>query len=157
MGNLTKLVPDNQLILDAPLLKVPLELIRRNFKSAQRTIDKETKAITASLNEATQRAQLGAASADETIASIDLKIKRMQTLKRKACHPLPNLSIIVLISGYSSQIFKLRKNFGCIDPKFVLDTPPICLNVIHLKIPTLRNGASKDSIDSWSTTCFGKA
>jgi hypothetical protein len=157
MGNLTKLVPDNQLILDAPLLKVPLELIRRNFKSAQRTIDKETKAITASLNEATQRAQLGEASADETIASIDLMIKRMQTLKRKACSPLPNLSIIVLISGYSSQIFKLRKNFGFIDPKSVLDTRPICLNVILLKISTLRNGASKDSIDSWSTTCSGKA
>ena len=84
MGNPTRLVPDNQLILDAPLLKVPLELIRRNFKTAQRTIDKETKAITASLNEAAQKAQLGAASADETIASIDLMIKRMQTLKRKA-------------------------------------------------------------------------
>jgi macrophage erythroblast attacher len=83
MGNPTKLIPDNQLILDAPLLKVPLELIRRNFKTAQRTIDKETKAITASLNEATQKAQLGIASADETIASIDLMIKRMQTLKRK--------------------------------------------------------------------------
>lgn len=83
MGNPTKLVPDNQLILDAPLLKVPLELIRRNFKTAQRTIDKETKAITASLNEATQKAQVGAASADETIASIDQMIKRMQTLKRK--------------------------------------------------------------------------
>src|SRR5277367_384517 len=110
MGNLTKLVPDNQLILDAPLLKVPLELIRRNFKSAQRTIDKETKAITASLNEATQKAQLGAASADETIASIDLMIKRMQTLKRKACSPLPKLFIIMLISGYSLLIFKLKKS-----------------------------------------------
>ena len=83
MGNPTKLVPDNQLILDAPLLKVPLELIRRNFKSAQRTIDKETKAITASLNEAAQKAQLGTVSPDETVASIDLMIKRMNTLKRK--------------------------------------------------------------------------
>lgn len=83
MGNPTKLVPDNQLILDAPFLKVPLELIRRNFKTAQRTIDKETKAITISLSEATQKAQLGTATAEETIASIDLMIKRMQTLKRK--------------------------------------------------------------------------
>jgi macrophage erythroblast attacher len=85
MGNPTKLVPDNQLILDAPLLKVPLELIRRNFKSAQRNIDKETKAITASLNEAAQKAQLGRASPEETIASIDSMVKRMQTLKRKVC------------------------------------------------------------------------
>jgi len=83
MGNPTKLVADNQLILDAPLLKVPLELIRRNFKTAQRTIDKETKAITASLSETIQKAQLGLASPDDTIASIDLMIKRMQTLKRK--------------------------------------------------------------------------
>ena len=83
MGTASKVVPDNQLILDAPLLKVPLELIRRNFKTAQRTIDKETKAITASINEAAQKAQQRTASADETIASIDHMIKRMHTLKRK--------------------------------------------------------------------------
>jgi macrophage erythroblast attacher len=85
MGNPTKLVPDNQLILDAPLLKVPLELIRRNFKTTQRTIDKETKAIAATISEATQKAQLGGASTEETVASIDSMIKRMQTLKRKVC------------------------------------------------------------------------
>ena len=83
IGNPTKLVADNQLILDAPLLKVPLELIRRNFKSAQRHIDKETKAITASLNEASAKAQLGTASPEDTIASIDIMINRMNTLKRK--------------------------------------------------------------------------
>ena len=83
MGNLTKLVPDNQIILEAPLFKVPLELIRRNFKTAQRTIDKETKAISATLTEAAQKAHLGTATPDETIASIDLMIKRMHTLKRK--------------------------------------------------------------------------
>lgn len=83
MGGPTKLVPDNQLILDAPLLKVPLELIRRNFKSAQRNIDKETKAITASLNEAVQKAQQGLATPEETVASIDLMIKRMNALRRK--------------------------------------------------------------------------
>ena len=92
MGNPTKLVPDNQLILDAPLLKVPLELIRRNFKSAQRNIDKETKAITASLNEAAQKAQLGRTSPEEAIASIDAMIKRMHTLKRKVC---PFLSLYI--------------------------------------------------------------
>lgn len=120
MGNPTKLVPDNQLILDAPLLKVPLELIRRNFKSAQRTIDKETKAITASLNEATQKAQIGAASAAETIASIDLMIKRMQTLKRKASpSSQPLRSDVLLISDHSLQIFKPKRSFGFIDPKSV--------------------------------------
>jgi len=94
MGNPTKLVPDNQLILDAPLLKVPLELIRRNFKSAQRNIDKETKAITASLTEASQKAQQGTASPDDTIASIDNMIKRMQNLKRK----VPYLEVGILLT-----------------------------------------------------------
>jgi macrophage erythroblast attacher len=83
IGNPTKLIADNQLILDAPLLKVPLELIRRNFKSAQRNIDKETKAITASLNEASKKAQLGTATSEDTIASIDIMIGRMHSLKRK--------------------------------------------------------------------------
>jgi len=82
-GGQTKLVPDSQLILDAPLFKVPLELLRRNFKSAQRNIDKETKAITATINEATHKTQLGKTTPEETLASLDLMIKRMQTLKRK--------------------------------------------------------------------------
>jgi macrophage erythroblast attacher len=82
-GGPTKLVPDNQLILDAPLFKVPLELLRRNFKAAQRNIDKETKTITASINETAQKAQHGTASPEETASSLDVMIKRMQNLKRK--------------------------------------------------------------------------
>jgi macrophage erythroblast attacher len=119
MGNPTKLVPDSQIILDAPLLKVPLELIRRNFKNAQRTIDKETKAITASLNEATQKAQLGDASAEETIASIDLMIKRMQTLKRKVSSSFfrSKRSLSRLTGRYSLQIFKRKRSSGFTDPK----------------------------------------
>jgi macrophage erythroblast attacher len=89
MGNPTKLAPDNQIILDAPLLKVPLELIRRNFKTAQRTIDKETKAITASINEAAAKAQQGTASPEETITAINAMIDRMNKLKRKVAPTLP--------------------------------------------------------------------
>jgi len=89
MGNPTKLVPDNQLILDAPLLKVPLELIRRNFKTAQKNIDKETKSLSTSITEAAQKAQAGTASPEETAASIDTMLKKMKALKRKVYRPSP--------------------------------------------------------------------
>jgi phage-related minor tail protein len=79
----TKFEPDNELILEASLFKVPLELIRRNFKSAQRHIEKDTKAIAAAINEAAKKAQSGETSAEETVASLDAMIKRMQNLKRK--------------------------------------------------------------------------
>jgi len=95
-GGPTKLIPDNQLILDAPLFKVPLELLRRNFKTAQRNIDKETKAITASINDATEKAQLGDASPDDTVASLDIMIKRMQNLKRKVSFFRPFYSFLPL-------------------------------------------------------------
>ena len=88
MGNPTKLAADNQIILDAPLLKVPLELIRRNFKTAQRAIDKETKAITASISEAAAKAQQGTASPEETIAAINAMVDRMNKLKRKVAPAL---------------------------------------------------------------------
>jgi hypothetical protein len=149
MGNPTKLIPDTQLILDAPLLKVPLELIRRNFKSAQRTIDKETKAITASLNEAAQKAQIGVASADETIASIDLMIKRMSTLKRKVC--CQKLGVILMLC--SLKISKQKRSCGFIDPKYGLDTHPVYLNVTLWKISNLRSGVNRGWIDYLWTTC----
>jgi len=83
MGNPTKLIPENQLILDAPLLKVPLELIRRNFKTAQKNIDRETKTLSSSITEAAQKAQAGTASPEETAASIDTMLNKMKALKRK--------------------------------------------------------------------------
>jgi hypothetical protein len=129
MGNPTKLIPDNQLILDAPLLKVPLELIRRNFKSAQRNIDKETKAITASLNEAAQKAQLGTASPEETIASLELMIKRMNALKRKVPH-LCRYRLTVR----SLPTFKPKKSSGFIDPKCGLPTRLVYSNARPLRM-----------------------
>jgi macrophage erythroblast attacher len=113
IGNRTKLVADNQLILDAPLLKVPLELIRRNFKSAQRNIDKETKAITASLNEALAKAQRPSASPEDTIASIDIMINRMNTLKRKVCPPLTVAHL------FSLPISRPRRSSGFTGPRYV--------------------------------------
>jgi len=129
MGNPTKLVPDNQLILDAPLLKVPLELIRRNFKSAQRNIDKETKAITASLNEAAQKAQLGRASPEETIASVDSMVKRMQTLKRKVC----SSPSVLATHRHSSRTCKQRKSCGFIAQKFGSPIHRVSLSAIRLR------------------------
>ncbi|GAB7347791.1 hypothetical protein MBLNU459_g5332t1 [Dothideomycetes sp. NU459] len=89
MAELTtlKLIPDQHLLLDQPLLRLPYELARKNFKQAQRHVEKASADTLSSLQSATTAAAAAAASAsaspDATLASLDAMIAKAQTLKRK--------------------------------------------------------------------------
>ncbi|KAK5089887.1 GID complex subunit containing RING finger motif [Lithohypha guttulata] len=76
----TKLNADNHLLLDQPLLRLPLELQRRNFKKSQIVIDHEQKQTTSLLQKAAKSAST--ASTEETLKSMDVMIARMEKLKR---------------------------------------------------------------------------
>lgn len=67
---------------DQPLLRMPYELSRRNFKNAQRVIEHSSANITTSLA-ATTKAASKSASPNATLESLDSVINKMQTLKRK--------------------------------------------------------------------------
>ncbi|KAH3940558.1 protein degradation-related protein FYV10-like protein [Parastagonospora nodorum] len=84
MAELTsmKLNAESHLLLDQPLLRMPYELSRRNFKNAQRVIEHSSANMTTSLAAATKAASKSA-SPDATLDSLDAMISKMQALKRK--------------------------------------------------------------------------
>ncbi|KAL7771539.1 hypothetical protein CFE70_001486 [Pyrenophora teres f. teres 0-1] len=79
----TKLNAESHLLLDQPLLRMPYELSRRNFKNAQRVIEHTTSALTTSLTATTKAASKPSTSPSTTLESVDSMLTRLQTLKRK--------------------------------------------------------------------------
>jgi len=79
----SKLNPESHLILDQPLLRLPYELLRKNFKVAHFNVEKESAAVKATLRD-TANASLNAnASPEEVLKNVDSMIARMRGLKRK--------------------------------------------------------------------------
>jgi macrophage erythroblast attacher len=72
-----KLDPDTHLLLEQPLLRLPLELLKRNFKSTQRSIEPVNKHTTAAIQASASQ------SPAQTLASLDATLQKAQNLKRK--------------------------------------------------------------------------
>jgi macrophage erythroblast attacher len=62
---------------------LPQELARRNFKSVQRIVEREREFILPALKEAANGSLAGTQTPEQTLASLDAMIQRMQGLKRK--------------------------------------------------------------------------
>ena len=71
------------LLQDQPLLRLPHELARRNFKSLQRAVEREKEYVLPSLKETANASLSGSQDPTQTLASLDAMISRMQGLKRK--------------------------------------------------------------------------
>jgi len=67
---------------DQPLIRLPQELLRKNFKTAQKHITRESNEIPPLLK-ATANASFAGQPVSETVASLDTMINRMAGLKRK--------------------------------------------------------------------------
>jgi macrophage erythroblast attacher len=68
---------------DQPLLRLPHELIRRNFRNTQRYVERERDYILPALKDTANAALSSAQTPDQTLASLDAMIQRMQNFKRK--------------------------------------------------------------------------
>ncbi|GMF79590.1 unnamed protein product [Aspergillus oryzae] len=79
----TKLNAENHLLLDQPLLRLPHELARKNFKSVQRIVEREREYILPSLKATASISPCNGQTPDQTLAALDAMISRMQGLKRK--------------------------------------------------------------------------
>jgi macrophage erythroblast attacher len=77
--------PENALILEESLLRVPHETMRRTFKAAQKNLEKETEFVANTTKELDQMARRtpGVAAAAPVSAKLDEMINRMRGLKRK--------------------------------------------------------------------------
>ncbi|KAJ5320534.1 hypothetical protein PENANT_c033G11250 [Penicillium antarcticum] len=79
----TKLNPESHIILDQPLLRLPHELARRNFKSVQRAVEREKEYVLPALKDTANASLSNTQTPDQTLAALDAMISRMQGLKRK--------------------------------------------------------------------------
>jgi macrophage erythroblast attacher len=95
----SKLTPETHLILvsslspssslkltfsqDQPLLRLPFELLRKNFKVAHFNVEKESTAVKITLKETATTSLTNNASPDEVLKSVDSMLARMRGLKRK--------------------------------------------------------------------------
>ncbi|KAL2823974.1 CTLH/CRA C-terminal to lish motif domain-containing protein [Aspergillus cavernicola] len=79
----TKLNADNHLLLDQPLLRLPQELARRNLKSVQRIVEREKEYVLPALKDAAKASMSNEQTPNQTLATLDAMISRMQGLKRK--------------------------------------------------------------------------
>ncbi|KAK2765915.1 GID complex subunit containing RING finger motif [Arachnomyces sp. PD_36] len=79
----TQLNAESHLLLDQPLLRLPHELARRNFKSVQRAVEREKEYVLPTLKETANASLSGNQDPEQTLASLDAMISRMQGLKRK--------------------------------------------------------------------------
>ena len=68
---------------DQPLLRLPHELVRRNFKTSQRYVERERDHLIPALKDTANASLSSTQTPDQTLASLDAMIVRMQTLKRK--------------------------------------------------------------------------
>ncbi|KAJ5144158.1 uncharacterized protein N7515_002945 [Penicillium bovifimosum] len=79
----TKLNPESHIILDQPLLRLPQELARKNFKAVQRAVEREKEYVIPALKDTTNASLSNTQSPDQTLAALDAMISRMQGLKRR--------------------------------------------------------------------------
>ncbi|PWY85673.1 hypothetical protein BO94DRAFT_557097 [Aspergillus sclerotioniger CBS 115572] len=79
----TRLNAENHLLLDQPLLRLPHELARRNFKSVQRLVEREREYVIPVLKETANASMSNNQTPERALAALDAMVSRMQGLKRK--------------------------------------------------------------------------
>ncbi|KAI1085664.1 protein FYV10 [Whalleya microplaca] len=85
MGDLSasKIDHENHLLLDQPLLRLPLELLRKNFRQAHYQAEKDGTWVKNALRETATGAVNGRTSQAEVLRNLDAMIARMRGVKRK--------------------------------------------------------------------------
>ncbi|KAM0255751.1 hypothetical protein ACHAQJ_005421 [Trichoderma viride] len=73
----------DHLLLDQPLLRLPHELLRKNFRAAHFAIEKDTSWLKTLLRESATGVLSGRASQQDALKNLDAMISRMRGVKRK--------------------------------------------------------------------------
>ncbi|KAI5864642.1 protein FYV10 [Durotheca rogersii] len=79
----SKLDHENHLLLDQPLLRLPVELLRKNFRSAHFEVEKDGAYIKNALRETATGCVNGRTSQADVLRNLDTMIARMRGIKRK--------------------------------------------------------------------------
>ncbi|KAK7742082.1 GID complex subunit containing RING finger motif [Cytospora paraplurivora] len=81
--SVTKIDHANHLLLDQPLVRLPYELLHKNFRSAHFTVAKEDTFVKKQLKDTANAALKGGASPDDVLRNLDTIIARVRGVKRK--------------------------------------------------------------------------
>ncbi|PTB41360.1 GID complex subunit containing RING finger motif [Trichoderma asperellum] len=73
----------DHLLLDQPLLRLPNELLRKNFRAAHFAIEKDTSTLKTLLRDSATAALSGRATQQDVLKNLDAMISRMRGVKRK--------------------------------------------------------------------------
>lgn len=73
----------NHPVQDQPLLRLPYELLRKNFRSAHFVIEKESSQVKTLLKESATGSLNGKSSPEDVLKNLDGMLSRMRGLKRK--------------------------------------------------------------------------
>lgn len=68
---------------DQPLLRLPFELLKKNFKAAHFNVEKDSTAVKNTLKETATASHNASASPDDALRNVDSMIAKMRGLKRK--------------------------------------------------------------------------
>ncbi|OIW33884.1 hypothetical protein CONLIGDRAFT_200132 [Coniochaeta ligniaria NRRL 30616] len=94
-----KIVHENHLLLDQPLLRLPYELLRKNFRSAHWTVEKESTQVKTLLKDSATASLNGRSSPEDVLKSLDTMLAKMRGLKRK-------------LSSYADEEARLYRQVG---------------------------------------------
>ncbi|KAI2615459.1 protein FYV10 [Hypoxylon sp. NC1633] len=85
MGDIavSKLDHDNHILLDQSLLRVPVELLRKNFRSAHFEVERDGSYVKNTLKETATGSVNGRSSQADVLKNLDSMIARMRGVKRK--------------------------------------------------------------------------
>ncbi|KAK4114295.1 hypothetical protein N656DRAFT_706102 [Canariomyces notabilis] len=79
----SKINHDNHLLLDQPCLRLPYELLRKNFRSAHFQFEKESTFVKTLLKETANGSLNGKTSPQDVVKNLDQMLAKMRGLKRK--------------------------------------------------------------------------
>ncbi|KAI1824441.1 CTLH/CRA C-terminal to lish motif domain-containing protein [Xylaria intraflava] len=79
----SKLDHENHLLLDQPLLQLPVELLRKNFRSARFEVEKDGSFVKETLKKTATESVNGRVSQQDVLKTLDSMISRMRGVKRK--------------------------------------------------------------------------
>ncbi|KAK7205536.1 CTLH/CRA C-terminal to lish motif domain-containing protein [Myxozyma melibiosi] len=75
--------PENHVLLEQSLLKLPQQQMRQTFKTSQKYIERDLAFLNNAASEALESCNSGKASPDDSLSQLDVMISRLQGLKRK--------------------------------------------------------------------------
>ncbi|KAH8889336.1 hypothetical protein GQ53DRAFT_825645 [Thozetella sp. PMI_491] len=115
----SKINHENHLYLDQPLLRLPYELLRKNFRSAHFTFEKESASVKNLLKETATGSLNGKIPPEDVVKNLDAMLARMRGMKRKlAAHADEEASLHRQVDARASHLREVYDMYTVDDVRY---------------------------------------